>query len=344
MVSRQVTYVLMVLLLLASCSSAGQVEPTSASGEGPFEPTEKVVRPEQAKTRSVEITVTTEVRDVPEGTRVLDLWIPLPQESRLQEIRQLTIQTEHKYEMTIDPKFGNRMVYFHLIRPPQNFDVVVTFEARRYEDLSAERPVVDEGFPIDIDVALASSHMTPINPTVRQRVADIIGELSDVGAITRRLYDNTLDHMQYSKEGQGWGYGNYQYACDVGKGNCTDFHSYFITHCRNAGIPAYFEIGLSLPDAGRGELGGYHCWAYFFHQNRWNPVDISEADKNPDKAEFFYGNHDANRIAFSRGRDVWLNPRQRGGTLNYFINPYAEVDGVTLKSVNKKSRFRSISW
>jgi hypothetical protein len=43
-----------------------------------------------------------------------------------------------------------------------------------------------------------------------------------------------------------------------------------------------------------------------------------------------------NRLQFSGGRDIRLDPPQQGEPLNYFIYPYAELDG---KPVGLKSEF-----
>jgi hypothetical protein len=55
------------------------------------------------------------------------------------------------------------------------------------------------------------------------------------------------------------------------------------------------------------------------------PVDASEAAKDPSRREYFFGAHDENRVEFSRGRDLVLNPPQAGEPLNYFVYPYAEA-------------------
>jgi transglutaminase-like putative cysteine protease len=136
--------------------------------------------------------------------------------------------------------------------------------------------------------------------------------------------------MTYDKNHQGWGRGDTNHACDVGKGNCTDFHALFMSLCRASGIAAGFEIGLYPPyQKGADEkLGGYHCWAFFRVPGKtWVPVDISEADRFPDRKEFFFGNHTSNRVTLSVGRDLVLEPKQDGEPLNYMLNPYAEADG-----------------
>jgi len=101
---------------------------------------------------------------------------------------------------------------------------------------------------------------------------------------------------------------------------------------RAAGIPARFEIGFPLPeDQHDGTVPGYHCWAEFYVEPYgWIPVDASEAWKHQDKKDYFFGAHDDNRVQFTVGRDIRLDPPQQGAPLNYFIYPYGELDGKPL--------------
>src|SRR6185295_14078221 len=135
-----------------------------------------------------------------------------------------------------------------------------------------------------------------------------------------------------------WGRGDTNYACDVGKGNCTDFHALFMSLARASGIPAGFEIGLYLPyERGSQEkVGGYHCWAFFRVPGKaWVPVDISEASKDAARASYFFGSHTSNRVTLSVGRDLVLEPAQVGPPLNFFIDPYAEADGKPVKTTKE---------
>ena len=96
---------------------------------------------------------------------------------------------------------------------------------------------------------------------------------------------------------------------------------------RAKGIPTRFLIGFPLAKGG-GKSPGYHCWSDFYIDGQgWIPVDISEAWKHPEKRDYFFGAHDVNRMQFSMGRDLRLNPPQEGAALNYFVYPYVEVDG-----------------
>jgi transglutaminase-like putative cysteine protease len=143
------------------------------------------------------------------------------------------------------------------------------------------------------------------------------------------IYDAIDDALTYGKDKPGWGEGDSVWACESKTGNCSDFHSLFLSLARSRGIPAKFEIGFGLPEKrGAGDVPGYHCWAKFRPDGKgWVPVDISEANKHPDKRAYYFGNLTEDRIAFSTGRDLTLVPKQDGGPVNFFIYPYVEVDG-----------------
>ena len=126
-------------------------------------------------------------------------------------------------------------------------------------------------------------------------------------------------------------------------GNCTDFHSLLIGMARASGIPARFVMGFPLPeDRTKGEIPGYHCWAELFVEGvGWLPLDSSEASRHPEKRAFFFGGLDANRVEFTRGRDLVLEP-PAAGRLNFFVYPRVEVDGVEHTAVTQNFWFAEI--
>ncbi len=149
----------------------------------------------------------------------------------------------------------------------------------------------------------------------------------------RALYDHVIDRMRYMKYGEGWGQGDAVRACSAASGNCTDFHSYFIALARAAGIPARFAIGASIPsERNEGGIDGYHCWAEFWAEGKWWPVDISEADKYTALSTYYFGHHPANRIELSRGRDLVVDPAPASGPINFLAYPVLEVAGQPKKA------------
>jgi len=131
--------------------------------------------------------------------------------------------------------------------------------------------------------------------------------------------------MRYIKAGK-YGTGDAVYACDALTGNCTEFHSLFISLARSAGIPSRFAVGASIPsDRDEGGIDGYHCWAEFYAEEKWWPVDISEANKYTALATYYFGRHPANRIEFTQGRDLQLEPGPHSGPINFLAYPVMEI-------------------
>ncbi|HEX8354077.1 MAG TPA: transglutaminase domain-containing protein [Pyrinomonadaceae bacterium] len=299
--------------------------------------------------RTFEFEYKATVKEIPAGARRVDFWIPVPHDDPFQKITELRIDSPHPYRVD-DAEFGNRVLHIGLNDPPPaGFTVTMRFKAVRREHVQErlQEPARPGrvGKP-DAEAArwLGPDRLVPLDDKIRlwaKEVVDAAGAKTDLQK-ARAIYNHIVATVKYDKSGQGWGRGDIYYACDARRGNCTDFHAIFIGYARAVGIPARFSIGFPLPaDRGEGQVSGYHCWAEFYLGGvGWVPVDASEAAKDPSRREYFFGAHDENRVEFTRGRDLVLKPRQRGEPLNYFIYPYAEVDGKPLASVEKSFAYR----
>jgi transglutaminase-like putative cysteine protease len=289
------------------------------------------------------------VKDVPPGAKKLELWIPVPHDTPFQKITGVRIDSPHPYKIRT-AQYGNRVMHLKLENPPRTgFTVVMRFEVARIEHIQERlwqanfSPSKEERDPY-MARWLQPDKLVPIDGKVREwakEVVDAAGAKTDLEK-ARAIYNHVVATVKYDKTGKGWGRGDIYYACDERRGNCTDFHAIFIGYARAVGIPARFAIGFPLP-AGRGEgpISGYHCWAEFYVKGTgWVPVDASEAAKDPAKREYFFGAHDENRVEFTRGRDLVLSPKQQAEPLNYFVYPYAEVDGKPFASVEKSFSYR----
>ncbi len=79
-------------------------------------------------------------------------------------------------------------------------------------------------------------------------------------------------------------------------------------------------------------MDGYHCWAEFYADGKWWPVDISEGDKYSSLATYYFGHHPANRFELSHGRDLVVDPLTASGPINFLAYPVLEVDGKPAKA------------
>jgi len=276
---------------------------------------------EEGQDKAYDLKWTVKVEHVHPGAREARVWVALPQDLQEQRVSRLTISTGYGKRIVQDPTFHNKVALITVPNPPESFAIDLSahvvrspVEGPRHAVLTAPQR----------ELYLRKEALVSLSPRIHA-LADRIG------GTNRDRYNYVLSTMEYDKVAPGWGHGDSERACDVHKGNCTDFHSLFMSLSRARGVPALFEMGYSTQMRGEtAAAGGYHCWAWFYDDaaRAWTPVDISEARRHPEKAEFFYGHIDADRITFSRGRDVKL-PGMRGAALNYLqAGAYVEVDGA----------------
>ena len=279
------------------------------------------------------------VRNLPAEKKVR-IWIPAAQSDAYQEVKIVSVRGDLPLKQNTESKYGNRVYY---AETPSSSQSELHFDVE-YDVIRHERVALGQSAPHAVRAAISSAEKrTDLEPDALVPItglpADLAVKITQGKAEpldkARAIYDYVFTTLRYDKTGTGWGRGDVLYACDAKKGNCTDFHSLFIAMARSQGIPARFEIGFPLPpDKHSAEIAGYHCWSDFYVDGKgWIPVDISEAWKHPEKRNYFFGSHDVNRIQFSLGRDLQLNPSQQGKPLNYFVYPYVEVDGREFPNV-----------
>ncbi|MEZ6097013.1 MAG: transglutaminase domain-containing protein [Pirellulaceae bacterium] len=284
------------------------------------------------KSRAFELSSCGKIDGLTEGL-TLKIWIPVPSESAHQNVELIAMNFPARVQFTREPEYGNRMIYCEtVVDASGNFQFEATFRVKRFEDKWTQNDPVTEIAESRRLRLLKPDRLVPITGSpLDSLLANRDLAQSDVEKV-RDLYDIVLEHMTYDKSKPGYGNGDVLWACDSRTGNCTDFHSLFISLCRRQKIPAVFEIGFPLPDSTKsGVISGYHCWAKCFVEGKgWLAVDISEADKHPEMTDYFFGNLTPDRVALSQGRDIVLEPAQAGEPLNSFVKPCAEVDGVAI--------------
>lgn len=269
----------------------------------------------------------------------LQVWCPVPSSSDHQAV---DLNAGEDWQMKTEAKYGNRLAYSESIASDSAHEFKLQYTASRTEFVGSSATPKFTPSQSELDRSLIGNKLVPLSGE-HIKLLDGLPKTGDTMSEARQLYKLVLNHVDYRKDQPGWGRGDAVWVCDSRFGNCTDFHSLFIALARARQIPAKFEIGFSIPSqTTSGSLTGYHCWAWFYdEQSGWIPVDISEADKHPELAEYYFSNLTADRVALSTGRDIVLQPPQKGPPLNYFISPYAEVDGVPVAASQIKLKH---SW
>ena len=254
------------------------------------------------------------------------MWIPIPTDDQFQEITMNRIEIPGEHQILTEEKFGNQILYVELQPEDSGKTMVLHFDVKRQE----KAVFVDDTKP---ELYLLAETMVPLNDKFKTIARNALKDKNGGDLVrARALYDHTIDSMKYAKFGSGWGQGNANFACDSARGNCTDYHSYFIALCRASNIPARFAIGAAVPSSrDNGGVNGYHCWAEFYAEGKWWPVDISEADKYAALATYYFGHNPANRVEFSRGRDLIVEPGPESGPINFLAYPLLDVGGVPVK-------------
>ncbi len=259
------------------------------------------------------------------------MWIPLASSDEFQDIEVMSIDGPVESTIIEEEKYGNKILQLNLQPQHSGHKITIKYHVIRFEKSAYE----EDSDPF---MYLEATPLLPVGDRFADIASDVIRERQANTSLmkARALYDYIIDNMRYAKEGT-YGTGDANYACDTKSGNCTEFHSFFISLARSAGIPARFAVGAAIPsERNEGGVNGYHCWAEFYAEDKWWPVDISEANKYTALATYYFGHHPANRIEFSKGRNLSFSPLPASGPVNFLAYPVLEVDG---ESVPVETRF-----
>lgn len=328
----KIFYRILFLLLLLSLSSYSILKADTDSS---------------AKKRRFEFNYSTTVQ-VPEGAKNVKIWLPLPHSDQNQDITGFQIKSEYPVSFANDGEYGNSFFTVTATNAkPGPLTVDFTLQVLRREYLHRPKEVLKAA---DTEISdplmprwLQPDRLVPINQRVRDLAAEVTkGKVTDLEKV-RAIYDYAVTNLKYDKTGTGWGRGDIFFACDEKRGNCTDFHALVIGLARACNMPARFSMGFPLPeDKIEGAISGYHCWAEVYVKGfGWLPIDASEASKNPQKKEYFFGALDEHRVQFTIGRDVPVTGIH-SDPLNYFIYPYAEIDEKPTDKIEKKFSFKNL--
>ena len=310
----------------------------------------------------------------------LELWLPIPQSNEVQTISNLMIHTESiPYNIMDETKHKNKYVYIYAFEGTHKTKKIsMSFDVQRKEHNNIEYKNIDIANYLQASTMVPTGEIFESiikdnklynneNKTAEMRnIYEYVLSGMHYGkpkSIDDKYYkvpwltqsgkygmkqvsrDDVVNLYNEAKEKQGsytFGKGNSMYACDIGVGNCTDYHSYFMSLSRTMDTPARFHMGFSISNESKGEVDGYHCWAdYYVDGEGWYPVDISEADKAPEKSDYFFGTVCNNRVEMMVGRDFEFEG-YGSGPVNLFIYPMLEINDIKSNAFKKFFSFEDL--
>jgi 4-carboxymuconolactone decarboxylase len=288
--------------------------------------------------RSVELTYQAKIEKLPEGAKVVDLWMPVAQDTEGQTVSRVEVKRPEGGAIAIEPRYGNKIWHKRFEAPfnAEGLGAELVFDIHRTEIVVDEAkslaPVVKK--KARSMTYLESNRLIPVYyDPVLKTAKELNLESEPPIRAARKVYDWLIEEFTYNYRAPGAGKGDVRWACDAKTGDCSDYHSMFLALMRGVGVPADHEFGFPLRTKNpEGRILSYHCWARFQVEGiGWIPLDASEADKHPELRDYNFGSQTADLLKFTHGRDVTLEPPQAGPPLNKFIYPYVEVDGKPLE-------------
>ena len=207
------------------------------------------------KARQFEFTYSVTVKDLSPEQKNVRVWIPVATSDRNQEIVLRNVSSPVAKRMTRDHEYGNQILFAEINHPKEpTMTFTLEYEVTRKEYSKGDYDQLlrfnrdAQAPPADVGRFLEPDRLVPIDGKMKELAEE--NTQGKQGAVEKAhaLYDYVFKTLRYDKSGTGWGRGDSLWACDAKHGNCTDFHSLFISMMRAEKIPARFEIGFPLPE------------------------------------------------------------------------------------------------
>ncbi|MDO8261759.1 MAG: transglutaminase-like domain-containing protein [Gallionella sp.] len=298
-----------------------------------------------AKERSGEIELAVTIA-APDDSKDVRVWIPYPVSNNEQDISNVRINGNFTQSGIYGEKeTGNLALYAEWTTPTKDRAITLTFDATARELMKKDFPAVEPAIPVEIKEYLKSTAFIPTDGKVKEIALSITKSKQKISQKARAVYQWVVENTVRDPDVKGCGTGEVEKVIAKRGGKCADISSVFVSVARAAGVPAREVFGLRLGKKDDEDMtGGHHCWAEFYVPGYgWVPADAADVRKAmlvdkldlkgaQDKIDYYFGGVDEYRIALARGgRGYYLNPRQNDGPLNYFMYPYAEVNGKSLE-------------
>lgn len=292
-------------------------------------------------------------------SRNVKLWFPYPTSDLDQTISNLRFDGNYSnFSLSREPHSGALYLYTEWSAPAEQRTLTVTFHARAKERRVARLVESREPIPQEVKKYLNAEFWVPSSdPKIRSLAKKITVGKKGILRKARAVYDWTVANTRRDPNVPGCGLGNVEATLASRTGKCADISSVFVALARGAGVPAREVFGLRLGQPGQTDLtDGHHCWAEFYlPATGWVPVDPADVrkimlQKNLDLAaakpyrDYYFGAVDEYRITLQKGGRGLTFTEGNVEKVNYFMYPYAEVDGKPLDYCRPKTFHFTVSF
>lgn len=291
------------------------------------------------------------VKDIPEGTKKARIWFWIPDDNAEQRVLDFAVAKTKAFKLTRDLENGHRYLYVEVNKPGATIELATDFSVCRQAtsvtlDPAKSGPITETHRKLFADYLGKNCPCMEVDDPIIALASKVCGDETNVVLQARKLFDwvnaNTEHYSKTKNSPKSSGKGSAALCLANKGGGCTDQHALFIALCRARGIPTRLHFGslLRQQNENKDHNPGYRCWVQYFVPNYgWVSTDISAANTNPGKEDFYFSNVDERRVWFLEGRDLELNPRQDSGRLSLFIIAHVELDGQPHTAFDRVVRF-----
>ncbi|MCQ2547398.1 MAG: transglutaminase-like domain-containing protein [Clostridia bacterium] len=274
--------------------------------------------------------------EVEEG-KILKLHIPLPHETdELSEVKLIAADPIPDKLPSIDelqPTAYFEFEYKKGMRPFVEYSLINTMKIHDTSKLDLDlimEAYEKEGYPKNVQKYLEEKapHIV-FTPYLKDLCAEIVGDEVNPLLKARAIYDWVTQNVKYRYMREYASIDNIpEYIAAGRRGDCGVQGLIFITLCRIAGVPAYWQSGLDAEPNSVGE----HDWAKFYIPAvGWMYCDPSFGtsawrNQNMDKWNFYFGNLDPYRLPFNNDVQEELVPAKKFPRKDPYDNQTGEAE------------------
>jgi len=296
----------------------------------------------------IQMNFTIRTDDTTELTR---LWVPYPVSNDYQEINDYHINGNYNYSGVFRESESGTMILYAKWENTETFPQLnFSFHIKREERIRKNFTITNNDLPVYVEPYLIPTSLGPIDGIVKEIADEIIEDNITILTKAISIYDYLIEHGERDPGLSFCGNGDVCILLQNLHGKCADFSSVFVALSRSVDVPSREIFGTRMSEEGD-ITGSYHCHAEFYLPTYgWIPVDPSDVAKlmfnehleldDPqiiEARDYYFGMQSDTYVDLSMGRDIILNPEQDGEPLNYFMYPYAEVDGESLDFISQES-------